>query len=104
MRTIRLCGLSLVVALVLAACTYPNTSVNTVDDRAQLQFANASEGAVVILDGALIGPAAQFDGRDKTLAVQHGMHHVEVRDGGRTLYSQDIYLGGDATKTITLPE
>ena len=102
MRAIILCVLPL--AVLLAACNYPYTTVNTVQDRAQLQFANASRDAVVILDGTPVGPAAQFDGKNKTLAVPTGTHHVEVREGDRTLYSQDVFLGGDMTKTIDLPE
>jgi hypothetical protein len=90
--------------LAVAACNYPYTRVDTVDDGAQLQFANASEDAVVFVDGTPVGPAAQFDGKDKALAVARGMHHLEVHDGARTVYSQDLYLGGDMTKTITLPE
>ena len=78
--------------------------MNAVQDVARLEFANASENAMVILDGTLVGPAAQFNGSDKTLVVDRGMHHVEVRDGNKTLYLQDLYLGGDMTKTITLPE
>jgi hypothetical protein len=92
------------VAFVVAACSYPTTRVDTVDDRAQLQFANAPKEAIVIVDGNAVGPAARFDGSEATLAVARGTHHVEVRDGGRTLYSQDLYLGGDMTKTITLQE
>jgi hypothetical protein len=92
------------VAVLVAGCKYPYTSVDTVDDRAQLQFANAPETALVLVDGSVAGSAAQYDGKDKVLSVSRGTHHVEVRDGDRTLYSQDLFLGGDATKTITLPE
>jgi hypothetical protein len=92
------------VALLITGCKYPYSTVNAVDDRAQLQFSNAPEGAVVLVDGSVAGPAAQFDGKDKILSMPRGTHHVEVRDGNRTLYSQDLFLGGDMTKTITLPE
>ena len=75
------------VALLITGCKYPYSTVNAVDDRAQLQFSNAPEGAVVLVDGSVAGPAAQFDGKDKILSMPRGTHHVEVRDGNRTLYS-----------------
>ncbi len=90
--------------LLLAACTRPAVTVNTVDDRPHLQFTNARPSAILILDGATIGPAAIYDGAHQTLIVERGTHQVEIRDGDRILYSGPIYLGGDEAKTINLPD
>jgi len=91
-------------AFSLAGCSSPVTSVDTIDERPHLQFVNASPTATLTLDGTLIGPAAGFDGRTKTLAVEPGSHRVEVRDGARTVFAEIVYLGSDMTKTINLPD
>ncbi len=95
---------ALLLTAAVAGCSVPVTSVMTVDDRPHLQFANASPGAILVLDGAVVGPAAGYDGRTRTLVVETGSHRVEVRDGTRILYIETVYLGGDMTKTINLPD
>jgi len=91
-------------ALAIAGCTAPVTSVDTVDECPHLQFVNASPTAILTLDGAVVGPAAGYDGKTRTLAVEAGNHRVEIRDGARTVYAETVYLGGDMTKTINLPD
>lgn len=98
----RFFALGLLVAL--AACANPTVSVNTIDDRPTLQFANAHPTETLILDGISMGPAAVYDGEHKTLAVDAGTHQVEVRDGGRVVFSQSVYFGGGASRTINLPD
>ncbi|QJE73745.1 hypothetical protein HHL28_12160 [Aerophototrophica crusticola] len=95
--------LSLLALLALAACTYPTTTVRTVDTRPQLAFANASPTAVLLVNGVSMGPVSSFDGKNRTLQLDRGTHKVEVQDGGRLVFSQSVYLGDDMTKTITLP-
>jgi hypothetical protein len=92
----------LLAAVLVSSCTPPTTQVGTVDDRPHLQFSNAPFSAELTLDGTAIGPASAFDGKNKTLVVERGMHRVEVRDGDRILYAENVYLGGDMTKTIDL--
>ena len=94
----------LMLALATAGCAAPVTSVGTVDERPRLQFANARPTAVLVLDGVEVGPAAGYDGSTRTLALETGSHRIEVRDGARTLYAETVYLGGDMTKTINLPD
>ena len=93
-----------VLALTVSGCAPPVTRVDTVDNRPHLQFAHASPTAIVSLDGAVVGPAAVYDGRGKTLVVEAGTHHLDVRDGARLLYSADVFFGDGATKTIELQE
>ncbi|MDB5361489.1 MAG: hypothetical protein JWO51_2786 [Rhodospirillales bacterium] len=95
---------ALLLALAIAGCSAPVTSVNTVDERPHLQFVNASPTAILVLDGGVVGPAAGYDGKTRTLALETGSHRVEIRDGARTVYADTVYLGGDMTKTINLPD
>ena len=90
--------------LLVAACSRPVVTVNTVDDRPHLQFTNAKSAATLSMDGVIVGPAADYDGVHKTLVVNTGTHLIEVRDGNRVLYSSQVYFGGDATRTINLPD
>jgi hypothetical protein len=96
-----LCAILLLASL--SACSRPTVAVSTVDANPHLQFSNARPGAVLILDGVTIGPAAIYDGINQTLVVKRGTHQVEVRDGGRILFSQPVYFGGEEAKTIELP-
>jgi hypothetical protein len=100
MRAMRLVPLLLLVA----SCARPTVGVSTVDTRPHLQFTNARPSAILILDGATVGPASVYDGEHKTLIVERGTHQVEVRDGARILFSAPVYLGGEEAKTINLPD
>lgn len=95
--------LSLLAVLGMSACTYPTTTVQTVDTRPRLAIANASPTAMLSLNGVVVGPAADYDGKKATLQVERGTHKVEITDGGRVVLTQTIYLGDDLTKTITVP-
>jgi hypothetical protein len=95
---------TLLLVLIAAGCSSPHATVSTVDARPHLQFSNARSTAILILDGATIGPAAIYDGAGKTLVVERGTHQVEVRDGGRILFSGPVFLGGEESKTINLPD
>jgi hypothetical protein len=87
----------------LMGCTYPTTTVKTVESKPQLAIANASPSSVLLINGVPVGSAAAYDGKKSTLQMDRGTHRIEVQDQGRTIYSQTIYLGDDLTKTITMP-
>jgi PBP1b-binding outer membrane lipoprotein LpoB len=95
--------LALGAALMLMGCTYPTTTVKTVESKPQLAIANASPSSVLLINGVPVGSAAAYDGKKSTLQMDRGTHRIEVQDQGRTIYSQTIYLGDDLTKTITMP-
>lgn len=94
---------SLLLMLGLAACSYPQVGVRTVDTRPALAFTNVSPTAQLTIDGVRIGPAAAYDGKKQTLQLDRGTHKVLVEDGGRVLLEQTVYLGDEATKTIAVP-
>ncbi|MQP63935.1 hypothetical protein GE253_01110 [Niveispirillum sp. SYP-B3756] len=94
---------SLLFMLGLAACSYPQVGVKTVETRPALAFTNASPTAQLSIDGVYIGQAALYDGKKQTLQLDRGTHKVLVEDRGRILLEQTVYLGDEVTKTIAVP-
>jgi len=88
--------------LILSACALPQTTVRTGSAQPSLLVTGAPSGAILFVDGLPMGPAPQFDGHPKTLAVLEGAHQVEVRDGSRNLYSGKVFVGNGETHTITI--
>lgn len=86
----------LLLCLVCAGCSYPQTQVMTTDERPRLQFTNAPKGAVVYLDGLLIGPADQYAGKPDVLMVEPGTHEVRVLSAQNAeLVNQVIFVDGE---------
>jgi hypothetical protein len=95
---------SVILLFVFAAgCSYPTTSVKTLDTRARIGIVNASPTAALLVNGVLIGQAAAYNSETAALAVSPGSNLIEVKDGERVVYSQKLFLGEGTSKTITLP-
>jgi len=87
----------------LAGCSEPTRSAHALDQKAQLAVVNAPETAEILVDGVSAGQARAYDGLSSTLALPGGTHRVEIRVGSQLLYSQSVFMGEGAIKTITLP-
>lgn len=87
----------------LAGCSYPHAVVGTVNARPHLSIAHAPAGATLTVDGVAVGQASSFRPGVRALALDRGTHQVVIRDGGKTLFDNSVYLGGDTTRTIDLP-
>jgi hypothetical protein len=98
MKTAMLGGLF----LTLSACTLPQTTVHSGSAKPSLSVSGAPADAVLYVDGLSIGPAAQYDGHPKTLAVLEGAHQVLVREGSRELYSEKIFVSSGELRTIVI--
>jgi hypothetical protein len=48
----------------------------------------------------MMGPAAQFDGKPKVLAVLEGVHQVEIRQGTAVVYSEKTFASNGETHTV----
>ena len=86
----------------MAACQYPTTNVEITDERPTISFKGAPFGAVVFVDGLEHGPAANYEGADKSLIVEPGSHLVEVRYGGGVILTERVFLGNRANKTFVV--
>lgn|SRR5512144_2020776 len=83
-----ICGLC-----ALAACTMPGTTVRTTDTRPSLAFEGAPDGAVLFVDGQMIGDPSQYDGQPNILLVEPGTHLVVVRGAnGAPLFERKVYV------------
>lgn len=84
----------------LAACSTPSTTVRTVDTRPAIAILDAAPGAVLVVDGKVIGPAVNYSGQPTVLRIEAGTHDVEIRDpAGNTVYRQTIFVESEI-KTI----
>lgn len=93
--------LVLAAGLALAACgSMPRHHVTQVDRVSTLEFRNGPPGAAVLVDGA---EAARLGPRKPTtVAVADGQRSVEVRHGGKTVYSRSIFIQDGSRKVIDL--
>ena len=88
--------------LLLLACREPVTVTRVVDDRPRILRQGAPAGAVLFLDGQASGAADAYAGRPGVLRVAPGTHRVEVRAGGRLLFSQMVFLGAGEQRTLAV--
>lgn len=89
--------------LALAGCSYPNSTVRTVDSRPFISIANAPPSAILVIDGVQIGLAADYDGKKQKLQLERGTHKVAILQAGQVVFENTVYLGDEVTKTITVP-
>jgi hypothetical protein len=82
------------------ATSYPERRVVQGGDEAALAFSDAPEGAMVLLNGQVVGEAILFDGVAGVLDVPPGRHLVSVILGNTTLYEEQVYVGRNSTLTI----
>jgi hypothetical protein len=92
--------LLLALALAMAACAMPSTTVRSPDSRPSLAVAGAPRGAQLFVDGNPVGEAGDYDGHPAVLLVEAGTHVVVVRDtSGKLLLRQTVFVESQ-TKTI----
>ena len=94
--------LGIAALLLLGACTLPQTTVRTGSSQPSLVVKGAPAGAVLYVDGLAMGPAPQFDGNPKVLAVLEGPHQVEVRQGPSVLFHDKVFISSGEVHAITL--
>ena len=98
----KLAILLLGVLFTLAACTYPNASVNRTENRPTIAVVGAPQGAVLEVDGVNHGSATRFDGNPEVLLVESGSHEVRVIRGGQVLLARNVFVGEGETRTLTI--
>ena len=91
-----------VLCLVLSACALPQTTVRTGSAQPGLIVRGAPSGTYLYVDGLNMGPAPQFDGDPKVLAVLEGSHQVEIRLGSALVYKDKVFVSSGETHTISV--
>jgi len=87
--------LAMICLATLVGCAYPSTNVRSVESRPSIAISGAAKGATLVVDGLSMGDASQFDGKPKALLLEPGRHRVEVKSGGVTLLSKEVFLGAE---------
>jgi hypothetical protein len=59
-------------------------------------------GSTLYVDGLVIGPAAQYDGKPKVLAVLDGVHLIEIRQGTTIVFQEKALLSAGETHTVAV--
>lgn len=90
-------------AVVGCAGDYPAPQVSAGTDAPQLAVVGAGPFAELSVNGVVIGPAADYSGAPQTLGLPSGKNRVTIRDGGRVLFDEEVFVSAGAVKTITLP-
>jgi hypothetical protein len=90
----------MVIGALLCACALPETNVRTGAAAPSLIVNGAPAGAVLYVDGLAMGPAAQYDGKPKMLAVLEGAHRVELRQGDTVVYSEQAFVSSGEIHTV----
>jgi len=92
----------MVVAL-LSACTLPETTVRSGSaSPPSLIVKGAPAGSTLFVDGLLVGPAPDFNGSPKVLAVLEGVHNVEVRSGAAVVFSEKVFVSKGETHVVRI--
>lgn len=94
--------LTLACLVFLSACSYPQTKTTTVNDPPTFVFIGAPDQANLYVNGLLIGPADNYNGKPNSLIVPRGTHLVEIKQAGRILFSEKAFISDGSTKTFEM--
>jgi hypothetical protein len=94
--------LAAAIALLLAGCVLPQTTVRTGAAHPSLVVTGAPAGSTLYVDGLAMGGADQFNGKPSVLAVLDGVHQVEVRLGAQVILHEKVFVSAGESHTVTL--
>ena len=89
-------------AFALCACALPQTTVRTGAPQPGVTVQGAPSDAVLFVDGLSMGPAKQFDGNPKVLAVLEGVHTLEIHQGSTVIFHDKALFSNGETHPIKL--
>ena len=84
----------------LSACALPETSVKSGSVRPKLVFPGAEPDMILVVDGITIGPAQRYNGNPGVLLVEEGVHLLELKRNGQTIYTEKTLVGSGETRNI----
>jgi hypothetical protein len=94
--------ISLVAVTLLSSCALPQTTVRTGSTQPSLVVKGAPDGSTLFVDGLQVGPAKQYDGNPKVLAVLEGAHKLEIRQGTDVIFREKAFVSSGETHTVTV--
>lgn len=85
----------LILGLMVAGCAYPTSTAIQGQDKGGIFVADAPADARLVIDGADMGSAAQYDGKKQIVELPPGMHSVEFVTAAGTV-KKNVYVGAGA--------
>ncbi len=98
----KLFAASALILFLVIGCAYPSSDVRVTDERPKIAVKNAPPNAVIYVDGLRMGLASKFNGDPSVLLLEPGRHKIEIKSDGRTLLSEDVFLGESVLKTFVV--
>ena len=98
--------LPLILVFFFSGCVdMPVQQTQMVDDRPRLTFEASSLGRQVdnyelVIDSVSYGSLGQYLVNENALRIIDGSHQIEVRSGGKTVFSQSVFLGENVTRVV----
>lgn len=86
----------------LAACALPETRVTTGSSPPGLIVEGAPAGSSLYVDTILMGAASEFNGRPKVLTILEGVHEIEVKAGGTTLFHEKALVSAGEVHKVRI--
>ena len=97
----------MVIGVLLAATTGcgggPYRTAQTGRDEGYLRFSGGRPGQTIYVDGIQKGLAEEFNGKPGVLATSSGLRTIEVREGGRVIMRDQVFIGPGVTRIVDLP-
>lgn len=94
--------ISIALAFMLSACALPETAVKTGSPRPTLIVKGAPADSILVVDGLVMGQAAQFNGAPNELIVEEGLHQVEIKQGNVTVHAEKAVISNGESRTINV--
>ena len=96
--------MGLLASALLAGCSYPVETANTVDNRPQVTFKTQHDASEMVLyiDGEAMGTVNDYCAGKATLRVVSGTHEIKVRFPNGTIHVERIYVADGVTKTVVI--
>jgi hypothetical protein len=88
--------------VILGGCALPETRVQTGNSQPGLIVNGAPAGSVLYVDGLVVGPAPQFNGKPQVLTVLEGVHQIEIRQGSTVVYTEKAFVSAGETHAVNV--
>ena len=96
--------LCMILVVCSSSCYTTSTSVHSVDDRARVVVLNAPSDSEMYVNGKNMGPASNFEKGENAMLFESGTYTIEVKEGSRSLYRQELFLGPSMEYTVAIDE
>lgn len=95
-------GMLILLAAMVQGCAYPEPAkVEQKENRPTIGVSGAPEGAILYVDGLLMGKANDYDGTKRVLLIERGKHLIEITSAqGKKIHSETVFLSDSVTKVI----